>query len=110
MREITCPLEAVLFSLRGKWTPIILWRMRLGNQRLTDLKKDIIGCNEKMLIQHLNDMIEHGLLEKIEYNVYPKHTEYRLTEFGKELIPTFAKFQELGIKYLQKSALLTDDK
>ncbi|MGL5188119.1 MAG: winged helix-turn-helix transcriptional regulator, partial [Cetobacterium sp.] len=72
MREITCPLEAVFFILRGKWIPIILWRMRLGNQRLTDLKKVIVGCNEKMLIQHLNDMIEYGLIEKIEYDVFPK--------------------------------------
>ncbi|MGL4357835.1 winged helix-turn-helix transcriptional regulator [Cetobacterium sp.] len=103
MREITCPLEAVFFILRGKWIPIILWRMRLGNQRLTDLKKVIVGCNEKMLIQHLNDMIEYGLIEKIEYDVFPKHTEYILTEFGKELIPTLAKFQELGIKYLGKN-------
>lgn len=110
MREITCPLEAIFFILKGKWAPIILWRMRLGNQRLIDLKKDIIGCNEKMLIQHLNNLIEYGLLEKIEYDVYPKHTEYKLTEFGKELIPSFAKFQELGLKYLQKSKLLTDTK
>lgn len=107
MREITCPLEAVFFVLRGKWSPIILWRMRLGSQRLTDLKKDILGCNEKMLIQNLNEMIVYGLIEKKEYDVYPKHTEYKLTEFGKELIPTFAKYQELGIKYLQKSELFT---
>lgn len=110
MKELTCPLEVIFFILKGKWAPIILWRMRLGNQRLTDLKKNIIGCNEKMLIQHLNGMIEYGLLEKIEYDVYPKHTEYKLTEFGKELIPSFAKFQELGLKYLQKSKLLTDTK
>ncbi|WP_297405967.1 helix-turn-helix domain-containing protein [uncultured Cetobacterium sp.] len=103
MREnITCPLELIFYILKGKWTPIILWRMRLGNQRLTDLKKDIVECNEKMLIQHLNDMIIYGLLEKIEFEVYPKHTEYRLTEFGLELIPVLAKFQELGIKYLIK--------
>lgn len=103
MKELTCPLEVIFFILKGKWAPIILWRMRLGNQRLTDLKKNIIGCNEKMLIQHLNDMIEHGLLEKIEYNVYPKHTEYKLTEFGKEFIPILAKIQALGIKYLSKN-------
>ena len=82
MREITCPLEAIFHILRGKWAPMIVWRARLGNQRLTDLKKDILNCNEKMLIQHINELLEYGVLEKIEYDVYPKHTEYKLTEFG----------------------------
>ena len=39
MREITCPLEAIFYILKGKWSPMIVWRARLGNQRLTDLKK-----------------------------------------------------------------------
>lgn len=56
-----------------------------------------------MLIQHLNGMIEYGLLEKIEYNVYPKYTEYRLIEFEKEFIPILAKFQALSIKNLSKN-------
>lgn len=110
MREITCPLELIFHILKGKWSPIIIWRMRLGNQRLTDLKKDIVNCNEKMLIQHLNDLIKYGILEKIEFNVYPKHTEYKLTEFGWKLIPILAKFQELGVEYLQKKELLTNNK
>ena len=49
-------------------------------------------------------------LKKIEYDVYPKHTEYKLTEFGWSLIPVLAKFQEIGIGYLQNSQLLTKDK
>lgn len=110
MREITCPLETIFYILKGKWSPMIVWRARLGNQRLTDLKKDIINCNEKMLIQHINELLEYGVLEKIEYNIFPKHTEYKLTEFGWKLIPILAKFQELGIEYLQKSQLLTNEK
>lgn len=103
MRKITCPLEIIFHILKGKWAPMIVWRARLGNQRLSELKKDILYCNEKMLIEHINKLIEYGILEKIEYNTYPKHTEYKLTDFGWELIPALAKFQELGIKYLQKS-------
>nr|WP_307776667.1 helix-turn-helix domain-containing protein [uncultured Cetobacterium sp.] len=107
MREMTCPLEVIFHILKGKWIPIILWRARIGNQRIADFKKDVIGCNEKMLIQHINSLIEYELLEKTEYDVYPKHTEYNLTEFGWKLIPFLAQGQKLGIEYLQKSELLT---
>lgn len=109
MREITCPLELIFHILKGKWAPMIVWRARLGNQRLTDLKKDILNCNEKMLIQHINELIKYGVLEKLEFLEYPKHTEYRLTDFGWKLIPILAKTQELGIEYLQKSQLFTKD-
>ena len=107
MRKITCPLEIAFIILKGKWSPIILWRMRLGKQRIIDLKKVILECNEKMIIEHLKELIEYGLVEKIEFDIYPKHTEYSLTEFGKELIPILAQFQKFGNRYLQKTQLLT---
>ncbi|MGL4687924.1 MAG: winged helix-turn-helix transcriptional regulator, partial [Fusobacteriaceae bacterium] len=50
MRKITCPLEITCELIKGKWSPILLWRIRLGPQRLTELKAIIIDCNEKMLI------------------------------------------------------------
>lgn len=28
--EYTCPLELVHDMIKGKWKPIILWRLRLG--------------------------------------------------------------------------------
>ncbi len=102
MKQITCPLELIFYLLKGKWSPMILWRARLGNQRITDFKKDIKGCNEKMVIQHLNFLIEHGLLIKKEYNIYPKHTEYNLTDFGWKVIPFLAHGQKLGIIYLER--------
>lgn len=110
MREITCPLEIAFIILKGKWSPIILWRMRLGNQRITDLKKIIPQCSSKMLISHLKELMEYGLIDRVEYNVYPKHTEYFLTELGKELIPILIQLQQFGNQYLQNSNLLTNKK
>ncbi|MGL5056469.1 MAG: winged helix-turn-helix transcriptional regulator [Fusobacteriaceae bacterium] len=107
MREVTCPLEIAFIVLKGKWSPIILWRMRLGSQRITDLKKDIVQCNEKMIIEHLKELIRYGLVSRIDYNTYPKHTEYVLTPLGNELIPILMQFQEFGNRYLQNSQLLT---
>ena len=52
---------------------MILWRLRLGSMRIRDFKKDIKGCNEKMLIDHLNELLKTGLITKIEHeDVYPK--------------------------------------
>ncbi len=97
----TCPLELTQIILSKKWSCIILWRMRLGAQRLRDLKNDIVGCNEKMLIEHINMLLEKDIIEKIDYDVYPKKTEYILTEKGLELLPILKMMQEFGTKYLK---------
>ena len=41
--EYTCPLELVHDMIKGKWKPIILWRLRLGATSLAKLEKDIDG-------------------------------------------------------------------
>ncbi|MDU1910852.1 helix-turn-helix domain-containing protein [Fusobacterium sp.] len=100
-KMITCPLELTQEILKKKWTSIILWRLRLGSMRIRDFKKDIKGCNEKMLIEHLNELLKTGLVIKIEHeDIYPKHSEYLLTVMGWELLPILEKMQNFGIKYL----------
>jgi len=78
----TCPLELTQKILSKKWTVIILWLLRHGKVRTKDFKNQIKGSNEKMIIEHLNYLIEEKLIEKREYDVYPKKTEYVLTEKG----------------------------
>lgn len=100
-KVITCPLELTQEILKKKWVSMILWRLRLGAMRIRDFKKDIKGCNEKMLIDHLNELLKTGLITKIEHeDTYPKHSEYLLTEMGRELLPIFEKMQSFGAKYL----------
>ena len=38
--EYTCPLELVHDMIKGKWKPIILWRLRLGATSLAKLERD----------------------------------------------------------------------
>lgn len=100
--EFTCPLELVMDMISGKWKSIIIWRLRFGNCQLSKLKKDIIGINQKMLIQHLNELIECGIVDKIVYDGYPKKVEYFLTERGFKLINPLDKLQRIGIMILRE--------
>ena len=45
--EYTCPLELVHDMIKGKWKPIILWRLRLGATSLSKLESDIDGITQK---------------------------------------------------------------
>ena len=95
----TYPLELTQKILSKKWTVIILWLLRHGKVRTKDFKNQIKGSNEKMIIEHLNYLIKEKLIEKREYNVYPKKTEYILSEKGKDLLPILELMQSYGEKY-----------
>ena len=49
--EYTCPLELVHDMIKGKWKPIILWRLRLGATSLAKLERDIDGITQKNAVR-----------------------------------------------------------
>lgn len=104
MREdYTCPLELVHDMIKGKWKPIILWRLRLGKTSLSKLEQDIEGITQKMLLEHLKELIEYGFVDKITYSGYPLHVEYFLTDkMGKEILEALRIMQHIGIEYLKE--------
>jgi len=48
-----CPVEATIEVIGGKWKPLILWWLHQKTYRFADLRRQIPGISEKMLIQHL---------------------------------------------------------
>lgn len=101
--EYTCPLELVHDMIRGKWKSIILWRLRLGATSLAKLERDIEGITQKMLLEQLKELIEFGFVEKKEYEGYPLHVEYSLTEdMGRQILEALRIMQQIGIDYLME--------
>lgn len=101
LREnFTCPLELVHDMMKGKWKCIIVWRLRLGPTSPSDLLRDIEGITEKMLRQHLNELIDFDLVEKRSFGGYPLKTEYLLTGNGEEVLRALEIYQKLGIAYM----------
>ena len=105
-KEYTCPLELVHDMIKGKWKPIILWRLRLGATSLAKLEKDIDGINQKMLLEQLKELIEYGFVQKQTFDGYPLHVEYSLTvDMGLPILEALKIMQHIGILYLRKKSV-----
>ena len=104
--EYTCPLELVHDMIKGKWKPIILWRLRLGATTLSKLEKDIDGITQKMLLEQLKELIEYGFIEKKTFEGYPLHVEYSLTsDMGLQILEALRIMQHFGIGYLKANGM-----
>ncbi len=99
--KFTCPLELTHDVIKGKWKPIILWRLRLGETSLSKLEKDIEGITQKMLLEQLKELIEFGFVNKRVYDGYPLQVGYVLTELqGKRMIEALSIMQQIGVDFL----------
>lgn len=95
--QYTCPLELVHDALKGKWKPIIIWRLRLNPTSLSSLQRDIEGISQKMLLEQLKELMEIGFVDKKVYQGYPLKVEYFLTEdLGKRILQAIVIMQEIG--------------
>lgn len=104
--EYTCPLELVHDMIKGKWKPIILWRLRLGATSLAKLEKDIDGITQKMLLEQLKELIDYGFVQKKSFEGYPLHVEYSLTsDTGEQILEALRIMQHIGIDYLNANGM-----
>lgn len=92
----TCPAQALLKMLSGKWKPEIFRLATIGPLRFSSLLREIPGSNKQSLSVALKELEEAGLLQKVIIREKPLHIEYNLTENGKSLIPIFEQLENLG--------------
>lgn len=102
-KEYTCPLELTHDIIKGKWKPIILWLLGKKSMSLSELEKGIQGINQKMLIEHLNELVEYGLVDKLSSKGYPLHVEYFLTERGKRMLEAVSIMQSVGMELMAEN-------
>ncbi len=105
-KEYTCPLELTHDMIKGKWKPIILWRLRLGATSLSQLERDIEGISQKMLLEQLKELMEFGLVGKHVFEGYPLKVEYFLTEGnGQKMLEALKVMQEVGIDFMMNNGM-----
>ena len=94
----TCPVEATLRLVGGKYKAVILWHlMDAGTLRYHELHRRIPRATDKMLAQQLRELERDGLLRRAVYPVVPPKTEYSLTDFGRSLAPILDEMCRGGV-------------
>jgi DNA-binding HxlR family transcriptional regulator len=91
-----CPVQHSLKFIGGKWRIGILWSMKSTCRRFGELKRDVLGITEKMLIQELRYLESIGVVDRRSYYEIPPKVEYSLTERGRSLIPVIENIVSWG--------------
>ena len=98
----TCPVEATLDLIGGKYKTLILWHLSEGKLRFSELKK-MVSATPKMLTQQLRELESQRLVHREVVAVVPPKVEYSLTDLGKSLMPILVAMRDWGADYMRKN-------
>jgi DNA-binding HxlR family transcriptional regulator len=96
-----CPIDATLSVIDGRWKGTILWRLLDGPMRTSELRKSIPEITERMLLRHLRDMTESGILDRHQEQGLPLRVRYSLTSYGMTLVPVLEVLCTWGREHLK---------
>ena len=82
-----CPIEDVMRVLSGRWPALLLYYLKDGTKRFSDLQRDNPTVSHRILALELRKLEAAGLVRRTEHQGYPRHVDYALTAAGCELVP-----------------------
>ena len=80
-----CGLDAAVAAVGGKWKPLIVWALSLRPMRTGELRREVDGISERVLIQQLRDLERDGVVSRTVFHQVPPRVEYALTPDGEAL-------------------------
>jgi DNA-binding HxlR family transcriptional regulator len=95
-----CSIDRVVEIIGNKGNLIIIWHLRTGLLRFTELQNRMCKVNSKTITKHLRDLERHEIINRQVYAEVPPRVEYSLTDRGKTLLPIIESMLEWGGKYL----------
>jgi DNA-binding HxlR family transcriptional regulator len=93
------PAERALKVIAGRWKPIILYHLIEGPLRLAALQRRMPEVSQKVLIQQLREMEEHGIVHREVFRQVPPRVEYSATPLGLSFEPVLLALCEWGRRH-----------
>lgn len=93
------PAERALKVIAGRWKAVILYHLFGGPKRLSELKRLAPNASQKVLIQQLREMEEHGLVDREIFRQVLPRVDYTATALGLSLEPVIMSLCDWGRRH-----------
>src|SRR5437660_8083191 len=88
-----CSVARTLEVIGERWTLLVLRDAFLGVRRFDDFLRNL-GIASNVLATRLQNLCEHGILERRLYQERPERYEYLLTDKGRDLQPVIGALMQ----------------
>jgi DNA-binding HxlR family transcriptional regulator len=95
--RIECGLHVFKELLNGKWKLMLIYYISDGVNRPGALQKKI-GVDRRVMNKQLDELLQHGFVNKISFDSKIPKIEYRITDLGTSLLPLIISLESWGEK------------
>ena len=99
-----CPVATTVRLIGSKWKLLILRNLMARPWRFNELRRDLEGISQKVLIDSLRAMEEDGIITRTVYPEVPPRVEYALSPLGESMRPILDAMEEWGTNYKKRMA------
>lgn len=91
-----CPVVYCMNIIGGKWKPSIIHMIRTDRNRYSILQRNITEISKQTLTNQLRELETDGIIERTIFPEIPPRVEYKITEYGKTLLPIIDSMYKWG--------------
>jgi len=95
---MNCSVAQCLEVVGEWWSLLIVRDAFLGVRRFDDFQARL-GISRNILNQRLTRLVDHDVLERVQYQEHPPRFEYRLTEKGRDLFHVITAMRQWGDRW-----------
>lgn len=97
-----CPVKAAVDVIRGRWKPLILFELRDGRRRFTELRAALPQVTAQTLSLQLRQLEADEIVTRTVFPEVPARVEYELSEYGRTLSSVMEELDAWGRTYLAR--------
>ncbi len=104
---VNCPLTAAWAAVGGKWKLTIIYWLAEQPRHLAALRRQLDsvseGISQKVLTQHLRELIADGIVARKSTGATPAPVIYSLTEYGNCVLPLLETVRLWGLGHIERA-------
>lgn len=93
------PAERAIKIIAGRWKTTIVYHLFDGPKRLSELRRLAPTASQKMLVQQLRELEEHGIVSRKVFAQVPPRVDYSITRLGLSLKPIVGALCDWGRRH-----------
>ncbi len=82
-----CPIEEAMRVLSGRWPTLLLYYLKDGAKRFSELRRDNPTISHRILTLELRKLERAGIVVRTAQAGFPLHVDYSLSDAGRRLLP-----------------------
>jgi DNA-binding HxlR family transcriptional regulator len=94
--------------LAKRWTPLVLFVLRDGPRRFSEIAGEIEFVSDRVLSERLKELEAEGLVDRRVYAEVPARVEYELTSKGRALEPVLGAIAAWAERWIAPAAGAVD--